>query len=149
MAGRSRSEYLCTSIRTPASDDTSNAGVRLAVEGVPEARDAADHFLARRVADCSVVVETDGRLVAMSFVSVVDGRAYIDPVATASAWKRRGLGRRAVVASLQRLGQAGVDEVGATITDGNVASEQPFASLGFVRVGAWGQRSSSSSGSGG
>jgi L-amino acid N-acyltransferase YncA len=36
------------------------------------------------------------------------------------------------------LGEAGVREVGAVITDGNTASERLFQDLGFVRIGSWG-----------
>lgn len=159
---RSRREYLRVGAHEPTVDVTSERGIRLANdedrdtladllldayrgtvddegEGVPEARQAAEDWLARRIAACSVVIEEGERMVAMSFVIMVDGSAYIDPVATATSWKRQGLGRRAVSASLQRLHDAGVDEVGAVITDGNVASEQLFASLGFVRLGPWGQ----------
>lgn len=106
-------------------------------EGMPEALQAADRCLARRRTDSSVVIEEEAGIVAISFVVVVRGRMYIDPVATASSWKRQGLGRRVVTASLQRLRRSGVREVGATVTDGNTASERLFGSLGFVRVGPW------------
>jgi L-amino acid N-acyltransferase YncA len=43
-----------------------------------------------------------------------------------------------VLTSLRRLHRDGVDEVGAVITDGNLASERLFARLGFSRVGPWG-----------
>lgn len=157
---RSRSEYLRVHDDEATVDIPSDRGIRLANEadrdaladllqdayrgtiddegeGVTEARQAVDDWLEHRNADCSVVIEEGDRIVAMSFVVMVRGRAYIDPVATASAWKRNGVGRRAVSASLQRLHDAGVYEVGATITDGNVASEQLFAALGFVRLGPW------------
>ena len=38
---------------------------------------------------------------------------------------------------LGSLGDAGISEVGATITDGNVASERLFIGLGFHRQGPW------------
>ena len=73
----------------------------------------------------------------MSFVVVVDGRHYIDPVAVHPDAKRAGVGRAAVATSLGSLIAAGVTEVGATITDGNEPSERLFDSLGFERVGSW------------
>lgn len=159
---RSRSEHLLVDVHTPPVDISAERGLRLAGdedrdafadlaldayrgtvddegEGPVEARQAADDWLARRIAGCSVVIEEGDHIVALSFAVVVGGRAYIDPVATATAWKRQGLGRRAVRASLHRLEGAGHQEVGAVITDGNIASERLFASLGFVRVGRWGR----------
>lgn len=62
---------------------------------------------------------------------------YIDPVATTESAKRRGVGTAGVQTSLRSLAHAGVAEVGAVITDGNVASEALFTKLGFVRVGDW------------
>ena len=155
---RSRSEYLRVHADAPSVAVISERGIRLASdhdrdalagllldaycgavddegEDVPAAREAADECLARRVSGGSVVIEEGEHLVEMSFVVMVRGRAYIDPVATAAARKRKGLGRRAVSASLQRLHDADVHEVGATITDGIVPSERLFASLGLVRVG--------------
>ncbi len=99
---------------------------------------AVDDWLSRLESPHSVVLEQDGRLVAVSFVVNVAGREYIDPVATVSWRKREGLGRAAVATSLRSLGEAGVREVGAVITDGNTASERLFQDLGFVRVGSWG-----------
>ena len=59
-------------------------------------------------------------------------------MATSAARKGQGLGAEAVLTSLRRLSRDGVDEVGAVITDGNLASERLFARLGFSRVGPWG-----------
>lgn len=157
---RSRSEYRRVHPVAAPLDVTSEPGVRVASdddrhaladlvldayrgtvddegEGLAEAHEAVDGWLDRRIVECSVVIQEGDRIVAMSFAITVDGGVYIDPVATAAEWKRRGLGRRAVGASLRRLHDAGIDDIGATITDGNVASERLFASLGFVRVGSW------------
>jgi GNAT superfamily N-acetyltransferase len=106
-------------------------------EGEPEAQAAIEQYLARLVPDCSIVIEEDGTPVAMSFVVVVGDRHYIDPVVTAPARKGQGLGTAAVSHSLRELQHRGVDEVGAVITDGNLASERLFARLGFRRVGPW------------
>ena len=106
-------------------------------EDLPAARGAVDDWLSRLEQPHSVVLKEDGQILAVSFVVDVAGRKYIDPVATVSRRKRDGLGRAAVEFSLRSLYAHGVHEVGAVITDGNIASEQLFADLGFVRVGAW------------
>lgn len=106
-------------------------------EDEADALDAIDDYFSRILWSHSFVMLDDEAVVVMAFVVVVDGRHYIDPVATDAAYKGRGLGSRMVVESLCSLAAAGVDEVGATITDGNVPSERLFTRLGFVRVGAW------------
>jgi GNAT superfamily N-acetyltransferase len=107
-------------------------------ESIDDAYDAIDDYLGRIVRAHSFVVADDGFApTAMSLVVMVQGRHYIDPVAVHPVAKRRGLGRAAVATSLASLAAAGVTEVGATITDGNTASERLFASLGFERVGGW------------
>ncbi len=83
------------------------------------------------------MAERDGSLVAMAFTVVVRGRHFIDPVATASAYKRRGVGAATVSAVLQMLADDGIVDVGAVITGGNVPSEAPLLSVGFERVGVW------------
>ena len=83
------------------------------------------------------MVERDGTLVAMAFAVVVRGTHYIDPVATASAYKRSGIGAATVSAVLQMLADDDIVDVGAVITEGNVPSERLFSSLGFEQVGVW------------
>jgi len=58
-----------------------------------------------------------------------------NPVTTAASHKARGLGRAAVSESLRRLQRDGIDDVVATITDGNVESERLLERLGFARIG--------------
>jgi L-amino acid N-acyltransferase YncA len=106
-------------------------------ETLDDALEAADLWLRLAIAPHSVVLEEEGLLTAASFVVSVDDRHYIDLVVVAAAAKGRGLGAAIVSTSIRSLHDAGVTEVGATITDGNVPSERLFASLGFVRVGAW------------
>jgi Acetyltransferase (GNAT) family len=107
-------------------------------EGEPEAVAAIEHYLATLVPACSIVIEEDGSPVALCFVVVVGGRHYIDPVVTSPSRKQQGLATAALGHSLRLLQHDGVDEVGAVITDGNVASERLFGRLGFRRVGPWG-----------
>lgn len=98
---------------------------------------AADSWFAAIEWDHSFVLEEDGELVAVSFVVVVEGVRYIDPVLTASESKGRGLGTAMVCRSLRSLAADQITEVGATITDGNEPSERLFARLGFLRTGSW------------
>ena len=107
-------------------------------EDLDDACDAIDQYLARIERDHSFVVLEHDDIVAFAFVVVVNGIYYVDPVVVAPARKQRGLGRAAVQLCLWSLAAAGTSDVGATITDGNVASERLFTSLGFDRRGAWG-----------
>ena len=106
-------------------------------EELPDAFDAIDHYLGRILVPHSFVAADADGLVAMSFVVVVNDRHYIDPVATHPRAKQTGVGRALVATSLRSLAVAGVREVGATIPDGNTASERLFSGLGFERVGSW------------
>ena len=115
--------------RDTIDDEGENQGDALA---------AVDHYLVNMVHEHSLVVTNGDRLVAMTFVVIVDGVHYVDPIVVASDHKRMGLGRDAVCIALCSLANSGVDEVGATITDGNTASENLFVGLGFARIGPWG-----------
>jgi GNAT superfamily N-acetyltransferase len=106
-------------------------------EGETEARAAIAYYLERLLVPYSLVIEEARRPVCLSFVVLVAGRHFIDPVATAADRKGHGLATRAVTHCLHRLHQDGITEVGAVITNGNTASERLFDRLGFTRVGPW------------
>ena len=106
-------------------------------ESLEDAFSAIDYYFASIVRPHSYVMVDGSDLVAFAFVVVVNDVYYIDPVVVASARKRLGLGSALVRQCLGSLSDAGVFEVGATITDGNVASERLFVGLGFDRLGSW------------
>lgn len=106
-------------------------------EDMADALVAVDEALHHAIPKHSFVVLDDDLPIAMSFVVVVEGLHYIDPVAVSPGHKRRGIGTMAVRHSLASLADADIAEVGATITDGNVASLRLFTQLGFVRHGIW------------
>ena len=106
-------------------------------ESLEDAVSATDYYLASIVRPHSYVMVDGSDLVAFAFVVVVNDVHYIDPVVVASARKRLGLGSALVRQCLGSLADAGVFEVGAAITDGNVASERLFVGMGFDRLGSW------------
>lgn len=106
-------------------------------ETLDDAASAIDYYLASIVRPHSYLMLDGADPVAFAFVVVVNDIHYIDPVVVASTHKRLGHGATLVRLCLVSLVDAGVDEVGATITDGNVASERLFIGLGFHRHGSW------------
>ena len=107
-------------------------------EDIDDAYTAIDQYFARMERPYSFVAFDQDIVVAFSFVVIVNKIHYIDPVVVTPPSKKRGLGRATVQLCLGSLAAAGITEVGATITDGNIASERLFAGLGFSRRGAWG-----------
>jgi len=106
-------------------------------ETISEALEAIDFYLDRCIRPHSWVLVDDAGPIAMSLVVLVYGLHYIDPVAVAASYKQQGIGTRIVHRSLLSMAEAGIVDVGATITDGNIASERLFAALGARRVGPW------------
>jgi len=106
-------------------------------ESLDDALNAVDYYLASILRLHSHVVLDGTDVVGFAFVVVVNGVHYIDPVVVAAARKRLGVGEALVRRCLSSLADEGVSEVGATITDGNVASERLFVKLGFNRHGSW------------
>lgn len=106
-------------------------------ESEADARAAIDYYLGELDDQHSFVLLEDGAPVCMAFVVKIGNRRYIDPVATASDHKQRGLGRTAVALALASLASGGESTAGAVITDDNLASRQLFTSLGFRRTGPW------------
>jgi predicted N-acetyltransferase YhbS len=106
-------------------------------EDLEDALVAVDHYMTGWVPEHSFVVTEDSRVVAMAFITVGSGVHYVDPIVVAADRQRTGLGRDAVSILLDSLVAAGISEAGATITDGNTASERLFLGLGFTRRGPW------------
>ncbi len=106
-------------------------------EDFDDALAAVDQYMGRMLEEYSFLVTEGDTVIAMAFVVIASGVHYVDPIVVASERKRTGLGRDAVRLLLESLSAAGITEVGATITDGNTASERLFLGLGFVRRGPW------------
>lgn len=106
-------------------------------EDLDDAVEAIDRIIDRAIPSLAFVAEVGEQVAGFSFVIELDGIHYIDPVVVAPESKRTGVGAAAVRRCLDALAEVGVTEVGATITDGNVASETLFRRLGFVRHGPW------------
>lgn len=106
-------------------------------ETIDDALEAVDQYITRMVHEHSFVVTGQDRVIAMAFTVVVDGVHYVDPIAVVADRKRSHVGQNAVRILLASLASAGVAEVGATVTDGNIASERLFLGLGFTRRGPW------------
>ena len=131
-AGEIRRDRLATLLLASYRGTVDDEG-----EDHDDALAAVDLYLEVALVDHALALVDQDEPVALCFVSVVGGVHYIDPILVAPDRKGRGLGRDFVLWSLHRLRAAGIDEVGAAITDGNVPSERLFVGLGFTRIGPW------------
>lgn len=82
----------------------------------------------------SFVLEDRGRIVSGVLVSMVESVPFIGYVMTIPSYKNQGLARRVVGVALDRLADDGHNSVALYITDGNVASEALFRSVGAIQV---------------
>ena len=82
----------------------------------------------------SFVVEDEARIVSGVLVSMVEGVPFIGYVMTIPSHKNQGLARLVVGIALDRLAYDGHESAALYITDGNVASEALFRSVGAVQV---------------
>ena len=104
-------------------------------EGLDEAVAEVRSFLDGEapILDSSLVIDEGGALLSGILVLMLDGSPFIGSIMTAPEHKRRGLARTVCAASLGNLAADGHDRVVFYITDGNLASEGLFRSLGAVR----------------
>lgn len=82
----------------------------------------------------SRVAVVDGTVVSAVLVSVFEGSPFISYVMTLPEHKQHGWARRVVSAALDGLAREGHQGVAFYITDGNLASEELFRSLGARQV---------------
>lgn len=104
-------------------------------ETLDEAIDEVRGFLEdqRSLPDRSFVVVDNGRIVSAIFILMVEDDPFVGVVMTLPSHKRQGLGRLVTNVAIQHLASDGHERAVLYITDGNVASEALFRSVGAVR----------------
>jgi len=103
-------------------------------EEIEEAREAIDDFFSDApLLGASMIACVDGAVASAVLVISLDDRPFISFVVTHPAHQRTGLATQVVTAACRQLVDAGENEVGFAITDGNVASESLFGGLGAIR----------------
>lgn len=85
--------------------------------------------------DRSFVVVDHGRIVSGVLVSRVEGKPFIGYVMTVPSHKNQGLARMVTSVAMDCLAEDGYTEADLYITEGNIASEALFRSVGAVRFG--------------
>jgi hypothetical protein len=104
-------------------------------EDIGDARDEVSSFFGGEPdLEHSLVAEVGGTIASAVLVSTYEGSPFISYVMTLPEFKNQRWGRRVVAAALAGLAGAGHREVGFYITDGNLASEALFRSLGAQKV---------------
>lgn len=105
-------------------------------ETLDDARDEVRRFIdsGSVLLDCSLVAEDKGKIVSGVLVSLLEEGPFIGYVMTIPSHKNQGLARLVTMAAMKRLAAEGHELATLYITDGNVASEALFDSLGAVQV---------------
>lgn len=104
-------------------------------EEIDEAREAIAEFLADApMLGASMIAFVENAAASAVLVMSLDGCPFISYVISHPTHKRTGLARRVVTAACHELVGSGEVEVRFFITDGNVASEALFGTLGAVRL---------------
>lgn len=80
--------------------------------------------------DHSYTIEIGGELASAVLVSLIDDQPFIGYVMTRAEHKNKGLARMVTTRALISLAESGHDRVVFYITEGNLASEALFRSLG-------------------
>lgn len=84
----------------------------------------------------TVLAEADGGVLAgFAIAEVAEGAAYVVTVDVASAWRRRGLGRRLMEALEERATVAGVETMSLHVFAGNAGAVELYERLGYERTG--------------
>ncbi|HXV72531.1 MAG TPA: GNAT family N-acetyltransferase [Acidimicrobiia bacterium] len=86
------------------------------------------------VPDRSFAVVEDGRIISAILVSLVDDEPFVSYVMTLPTHKERGLARLVTEIAMGQLAADGYVRATLYITEGNVASEALFRSLGAVLI---------------
>lgn len=101
----------------------------------PEGRDSREEIerQMRQPTSIYLAAETDGALIG-SLLCTHDGRkGWINRLAVAPAYRRRGIARRLVEEAERRLSALGIEIYACLIEDWNAASMQFFERLGYQK----------------
>lgn len=103
-------------------------------EDLDDAMDEVETFFddGQSLLDRSLVVEAEGSIVSAILVSIYEGEPFIGYVMTLPSHKNHGLARLATTIALENLATDGDERAVLYITEGNVASEALFRSVGAV-----------------
>ncbi len=84
---------------------------------------------------CCLVIEEDGRIAAYAIMSIAAAEAHVLNVCVDPECQSRGLGRRMMLALLERAEQAGAERVLLEVRPSNGIARALYDSLGFVEIG--------------
>lgn len=96
--------------------------------------EVGDYLSDRPLLDHSYTTEIGGELASAVLVSLIDDQPFIGYVMTRAEHKNKGLARMLTTRALTSLAASGHDRVVFYITEGNLASEALFRSLGAAPV---------------
>lgn len=87
------------------------------------------------LADASVVVELDGRLVAACVITLWSDIPLVAQLFTHPDYTNRGLGKSLLTRSINALYDQGYEELVLYVTEGNENAQHLYAALGFTVTG--------------
>ena len=108
---------------------TSCAGMGL--NNLDDSREGIDRFLKRNPDTCFVAV-CDDKIVGVILVGNDGRRGYIYHTAVNSQYRKRGIARQLVEASMQELKRAGINKVALVVFDKNESGNLFWEKLGFT-----------------
>ena len=108
---------------------TSCAGMGL--NNLDDSREGIDRFLKRNPDTC-FVAGCDDKIVGVIIVGNDGRRGYIYHTAVNSQYRKRGIARQLVEASMQELKRAGINKVALVVFDKNESGNLFWEKLGFT-----------------
>jgi ribosomal-protein-alanine N-acetyltransferase len=82
-----------------------------------------------------VVAETDGQIVGYAGLSVYGDESYVQTLAVATAYQRRGIGTHLLVDLITRARSRGARLIGLEVRADNAGAQRLYARFGFEPVG--------------
>ena len=103
----------------------------MGLNNLDDSREGIDRFLKRNPDTCFVAV-CDDKIVGVILVGNDGRRGYIYHTAVNSQYRKRGIARQLVEASMQELKRAGINKVALVVFDKNESGNLFWEKLGFT-----------------